>query len=150
MSATQQEHDKRALIGYTIGCIIALSLIIFLISYAANRKVLTCSYDLDLDDQTNEEMSVRFVWNYGKLTSGKTKVYYKTDEKITDEQIAEFKQAFENTGLYENIEYGDFFSYQVKAEADFKLDKVAEAFGGDDYDTVKSTFENQYLMTCDD
>ena len=76
-------------------------------------------------------------------------VDYKTVDEITKEQILEFTQSFEDTDLYENITYSDFFIYQVRAEADFKKDKITKNFGGDDYETVKSVFENTYLMTCE-
>ena len=148
--AIAHRADRRATIGFGIGCALLILLGVLLISYSANRKILMCEYDFDYEDKSSDEISVKFVWNYGDITEAKTKIFFKTDEKITEDQIAEFKQNIENSGYYENIEYGDFWSYQVKAEADYKLDKIADIFGGTDYETVKDSLKNKYSMTCND
>ena len=148
MSTAQQKHAKRALIGYIIGCVITLFLIILILSYALNHKVLKCSYEYDYDNKSSDEISIKMVWNYGKLVEAKTTTYFKTPEQITDYQIAKFKQEFEAGDYYENIEYADFFSYQVKATADYKLDKIRSLYGGDDYDTVRASLVDNHQMTC--
>ena len=149
MSSSFEQRQKLQFIGYLTGCIILLAAIILVISYSANHKVLNCTSESTIDEQTTEEKAVHFVWNFGRLTEAKIQDDYKTVDEITKEQILEFTQSFEDTGLYENITYSDFFIYQVRAEADFKKDKITKNFGGDDYETVKSVFENTYLMTCE-
>ena len=136
------------IIVFGVGGILLLIASINIIIVGLNTRELICDYETEIETGVSEENDIYLKWMFGKLDTAKVKLYLNTDEKITIDQSDGFKRKIEDSGWYENIEWQDYWSYKIVAEAEYNRDKLQESLGGESYEEIQKHLKTVSAGTC--